>query len=230
MTTIGQNSPATPVPRTAEPSGVGEQAGVAEDRDERAERGGAERHAEQPGLGVEPRLVQHEADGEADRERDRPADRPAHERPARDALLDHLEPGEEEEEDEAEVGEEVDVGCRPPRSSSPSGPIRIPSTISSTTVGSTIRLWSLERIAPALAAARTSTSERRPAARRRGERDHAISRERGVIPHVLVNDSPGSSRSTSSPLRNAFGGQVIGSTARLRRSTSGSGSPVKSIR
>ena len=50
------------------------------------------------------------------------------------------------------------------------------------------------------------------------------------MPHVLVNEPPGSSRITASPLRNAFGGQVMGSTARLRRLTSGSGSPVKSIR
>ena len=41
----------------------------------------------------------------------------------------------------------------------PSGPIRIPSTISNTTVGRTIRRCSLDRIAPALAAARTSTSD-----------------------------------------------------------------------
>ena len=50
-----------------------------------------------------------------------------------------------------------------------------------------------------------------------------------MIPHVLVNERPGSSRITASPVRNAFGGQVIGSTARLRLSTSGSGSPVNSI-
>src|SRR5262249_42587640 len=31
-------------------------------------------------------------------------------------------------------------------------------------------------------------------------------------------------------VENAFGGQVIGSTARLRRRTSGSGSPLKSIK
>ena len=50
-----------------------------------------------------------------------------------------------------------------------------------------------------------------------------------MIPHVLVNELPGSSRISASPLRNAFGGQVIGSTAMLRLSTSGSGSPVNSI-
>ena len=52
----------------------------------------------------------------------------------------------------------------------------------------------------------------------------------GVRPQVPVNESPGSSRISASPVRNAFGGQVIGSTARPRRSTSGSGSPVKTIR
>ena len=40
-------------------------------------------------------------------------------------------------------------------------------------------------------------------------------------PHTPVNESPGSSTIRSSPVRNAFGGQVMGSTARLRRSTSG---------
>src|SRR4029453_12276287 len=49
----------------------------------------------------------------------------------------------------------------------------------------------------------------------------------GWIPHVAVADSPGSSTSRPSPERNAFGAQVIGSTARLRRSTSGRGSPAK---
>ena len=50
------------------------------------------------------------------------------------------------------------------------------------------------------------------------------------IPHDEVVVSPGSSTSRPSPVRNAFGAQVIGSTARLRRATSGSGSPVKSCR
>ena len=49
------------------------------------------------------------------------------------------------------------------------------------------------------------------------------------IPHSAVNAAPGSSVITDSPLRNAFGGQVIGSTAMLRRATSGSGSPLKTI-
>lgn len=52
----------------------------------------------------------------------------------------------------------------------------------------------------------------------------------GAMPHVLVNEEPGSSLIRASPVRNAFGGQVMGSTARLRRWTSGSGSPLKSIR
>ena len=74
----------------------------------------------------------------------------------------------------------------------------------------------------------------RPGVRQRGRRgnrdegDHGDSE--GERPHVLVNEPPGSSRITASPVRNAFGGQVMGSTARLRRLTSGSGSPVKSIR
>jgi hypothetical protein len=49
----------------------------------------------------------------------------------------------------------------------------------------------------------------------------------GEIPHVPSNVSPGSSRIRPSPVLNAFGGQVIGSTAKPRRLTSGK-SPVKS--
>ena len=48
-------------------------------------------------------------------------------------------------------------------------------------------------------------------------------------PHAPVVESPGARWISASPLRKAFGGQVIGSTARLRLSTSGSGSPVNSI-
>src|SRR5262245_40444238 len=48
------------------------------------------------------------------------------------------------------------------------------------------------------------------------------------MPHVPVNEEPGFSLIRDSPIRNAFGGQVIGSTARLRRPTSGSESPLKS--
>jgi hypothetical protein len=47
---------------------------------------------------------------------------------------------------------------------------------------------------------------------------------------MLEVDSPGSSRISDSPVRNAFGGQVIGSTAMLRLATSGSGSPVNTMR
>src|SRR5262249_55148676 len=50
------------------------------------------------------------------------------------------------------------------------------------------------------------------------------------IPHAAVADCPGSSTSTASPVRNAFGGLVIGSTARLRRFTLGCESPVNSSR
>ena len=49
---------------------------------------------------------------------------------------------------------------------------------------------------------------------------HALT---GAMPHAVVYARPGSSRTTASPERNAFGGHVIGSTAKLRRLTSGSG-------
>src|SRR4029079_19252958 len=51
----------------------------------------------------------------------------------------------------------------------------------------------------------------------------------GEIPQVVVTDAPGSSTMSPSPLRNAFGAQVIGSTASPRRWTSG-WSPVNTIR
>ena len=63
MTTIGQNSPATPVPSTARPSGV-EQPGVGENRDERAERGRRKRDPEQPAFGVYARRPAAEAERE----------------------------------------------------------------------------------------------------------------------------------------------------------------------
>ena len=207
-----------------------EQACVGEDRDEGAERGRAERHAEQPGLGVETGLVQDKADDDADRERDRPADRSAHERAASDALLDQLEAGEEEQEHETEVGEEVDVAVDL-RQAKPLGTDQNPE-------------HDLQHDGreddPAVQPRQNRPGTRggedeheRPGVRprrhrsNRDERDHGDSE--GERPHVLVNEPPGSSRITASPVLNAFGGQVMGSTARLRRLTSGSGSPVKSI-
>src|SRR4029453_18614130 len=59
--------------------------------------------------------------------------------------------------------------------------------------------------------------------------DHRAECPPGSIPQLLVNDWPGCSWTRSSPVRNAFGGHVIGSTARLRRLTSGSGSPLNTI-
>ena len=113
----------------------------------------------------------------------------------------------------------------------PSGPMRIPSTISSTTVGQDDPAVQPRQDRAGARGGedqheRTGVRQRRVHGKQ-DECDHAGSV--GVIPHVLVNEPPGSSRITASPVRNAFGGQVIGSTARLRRLTSGSGSPVKSI-
>ena len=49
------------------------------------------------------------------------------------------------------------------------------------------------------------------------------------MPQALVTRSPGSRRIRSSPLRNAFGGQVIGSTARLRRADVGQRVPGEEL-
>ena len=51
---------------------------------------------------------------------------------------------------------------------------------------------------------------------------------RGAMPHTPTWDAPGSRMISDSPLESALGGQVIGSTARLRRATSGR-SPVNTI-
>ena len=63
-----------------------------------------------------------------------------------------------------------------------------------------------------------------------GAREGAYERVVARIPQAPVQDAPGSSVIRSVPDRNAFGGHVIGSTAIARRFTSGSGSPVKTIR
>ena len=87
-----------------------QQTGVGEDRHECAERGRAQRDADQPALGVEPAGMERVADRDpAASEIAQPAVPRATE-PARHVLLDHLEPGEEEEEHEPEVREEGDVG------------------------------------------------------------------------------------------------------------------------
>jgi hypothetical protein len=99
-------------PQHGAPERRAEQARVREDRDECSQRGRRKRDPEQPALGFEPGLVPHPAEGQADRERGCPAGRAERKLAAGHALLDHLEPGEEEQEDEPDVGEELDVRVR----------------------------------------------------------------------------------------------------------------------
>ena len=202
-----------------------EQAGVGQDRDERPERRRRERDAEDPALGVDARLLEDRPGDETDRQRHRPAGRAEPERAARNALLDHLEPGEEEQEHEPEGGEELDVRVG---------------------VREAERLRADEDPEDDLdddgrqeQPVMQPREDRRDGRRGKDEDeradvgcDHRRAQRalRGAIPHELVNEAPGSRRISASPLRNAFGGHVIGSTARLRRLTSGRGSPVKSIR
>ena len=75
---------------------------------------------------------------------------------------------------------------------------------------------------PAAGAARARPS-------RRGSSGRTRQRVVGLMPHVLVTEPPGSRTIRPSPLRNAFGAQVMGLTARPRRATSGR-SPVNTIR
>ena len=78
---------------------------------------------------------------------------------------------------------------------------------------------------------------RRTLRRGSGTRGRPFTRHRDLLSCKPSARSPTRSRSTrpararsdDSPVRNAFGGQVIGSTARLRLATSGSGSPVNTM-
>ena len=159
MTTIGQNSPGDAGPEHRRAERRRQQARVGEHRDERPERGRAERDAEQPALGVETAACSDEADDDADRERDRPPGRAPDERAASHVVLHELEAGEEEQEDEAEVREEVDVvvdlrDVEPFRADQdPEHDLDAPPWAGRGGCGA------CDRIAPALAAASTRTSE-----------------------------------------------------------------------
>ena len=219
MTTIGQNSPATPAPRVAVPSGVR--------RRPASERIGtivpsavvakATPSSHPSRVDSPPRGGRRPPRGRS-RSR-RPPAVPERERAARHALLDHLQAREEEEEDEPDGGQELDVQ---------------------------IGVRDVERLGahqdpeedlhdhrgqhdPAM----QPRDDRRDGRRGEDEDERADvggvttrSRSRAARCPTARNESPGSRRISASPLRNAFGGHVIGSTARLRRSTSGSGSPV----
>jgi hypothetical protein len=89
-----------------------EQSRVGDDRDECAERRGRQRDAQQPPLGLDTRALEPDAHGQRDGDRDRPTLGAPEQRGARHLALDDLQPGEEEEEDEADGGEELDVGVR----------------------------------------------------------------------------------------------------------------------
>ncbi len=82
---------------------------VAEDRHQSAQRRRRNGEAEQPALGAETRELQEIADADPERDRDHPPERAADDRAARNVLLDHLEPREEEQERQAEVREELEV-------------------------------------------------------------------------------------------------------------------------
>ena len=234
MTTIGQNSPETPDAEHRRPERRREQPRVRQDRDERAECRRAERHAEQPAFGIQTGFVQDEAHDDADRERDWPSRvASAYERAARHTVLDELEAREEEQEHETQVGQEVDVAVdlrdvQPFRADEDAEQdLQHHGRQDDTAVqprqdcaGARRREHEDER------AGRPAAAPPPRAGGGRSPHDGIV----GVIPHVLVNELPGSRWMSDSPLWKASGGHVIGSTARLRRSTSGSGSPVKSIR
>jgi hypothetical protein len=89
---------------------------------------------------------------------------------------------------------------------------------------------SLHKFSPQLDA--TTKTGRSVTSPRRTEAQQARSTpgQLGDRPHFAATDSPGSRMTTACPLGKACGGQVMGSTARLRRLTSGRSSPEYSIR
>jgi hypothetical protein len=62
-----------------------------------------------PAGGLHAGRFQPEACDRPEDDGDPPADRSARQQPPRDAAVDHLDAGEEEEDDEPEAGEELDV-------------------------------------------------------------------------------------------------------------------------
>ena len=159
MTTIGQNSPATPVPSTALPSGVG--------RSPASERVGTSVPSEVVASAT-PRT--HHSASRPLACRTTPAPSPIASETAHPVVPSRS----------ARRGTCLSITSRPAmknRKASPSperkemkslssampstaGPIRMPSAISTTTVGSTSRVCSLERSAPSAQARSTSTSDR----------------------------------------------------------------------
>ena len=109
MTTIGQNSPGDAAPEEGNAKWRGEDARVAEDRSERPERGRGQRDPEHPPLGVEAERLEGDSDGEAGGCGERPPSRSARQDGVRHAVLDDLQPDEEEQQPEAERGEVLQV-------------------------------------------------------------------------------------------------------------------------
>jgi hypothetical protein len=194
---------------------------IGEDRNERAQRGRRKGDAEQPSLGIEAGLGEQRAHDQTDPDRDRPALGATHELAPRHALLDHLEPRKEEQEHEPDVGEELEVRVHL-RDVEHLGADHDPQHDLDDHRGQDETV-----VQP--------REDRRDARHREDEHERAdVGRGHcggdGAMPHAPVVESPGSRRITASPLRKAFGGHVIGSTAKLRRATSGRESPVNSIR
>ena len=136
-----------------------QQAGVGEHRDERPERGRGQRDADQPALGVEAAGVQREPDRRSRARASRPsracrAAAPAAARASRPPRSRRRRRGTR-----ARSSRGTSMYWSACAQSSTCGPIRIPSTISTTTVGSTTRWWIRDRIAPSVDAASTRTSD-----------------------------------------------------------------------
>ena len=163
MTTIGQNSPATPLPRTAAPSGVG--------RTPASRRIGASVPSD---VVVSAIPSTHHLASRPSSWSTTPTARPtaaesSHPRVPRasDALGTRCSTTSSPTKKKSSPRPSVERNCRYGSTSampSTAGPMRMPSTISTTTVGSTIRRESRDSRAPRLDASRTSAKERRSGA------------------------------------------------------------------
>src|SRR5262245_11204331 len=82
---------------------------IREDGNERAECRRRERDTEEPPGCIDSRLLQRGSDEQTNRERDPPPERAPSKGVSRDTVLDDFEPGEEEQEGQAEVREKRQV-------------------------------------------------------------------------------------------------------------------------
>ena len=202
----GPNSPTAPIAPMARPNGVLQLAGVAQDRQERAERRGAQRDADDDGLlarGDQP------ADAHPGREADEPADRWRCGRCGRGTRANSISEPATKNSIASPNCDSVSTnsdGCAQP---STAGPTRMPSSSSNTTMGTRIQRPSAPR------EQRGEHREQRDDQQRRLEVVHAL-----TLATRAVRRRVGSVRSVGA-VRPRWRRGASGSRARRRRSLRG---------